>query len=129
MAEDYYWVRPRFANGELGAASAFVGGGGADLPALSLDPLTPADSGNGTQGSLYQLASANQYIFVLLSRPGGDDVSADPNAQFFISPAAAGIFTDNFLTLSAGYSGSFTVSATYLGVPIFAGTEIYCMRP
>lgn len=124
VANDVYWVRAVDSAGAPGIASNFAGGDPSNFPALSLDPLTPADSGAGTQANPYlDDADTTDYNFILLDAPGGNDVTGDAKTVFSVTPASAGTFTGNVLDVTG--SGSFFVSATYDGIPNHPSTNIY----
>lgn len=118
VANDAYWLRPYDDAGAAGIASNFAGGNVNALPVVSLDPLTPANSGNGTAGSPYNFTPTQDYNFIVIDNPvDNNNVSTDPLTTLAVNPAAAGVFTGNILNLDDAFAGDFTVTATYDGNP------------
>ena len=117
VANDFYWVRPDDGAGAIGIASNLVGGNPAALPALSLNTgVSPAQSGSGTQADPWIMLDTNNYTYTLLDTPGGTDKSTDPGTTFVVTPSTAGTFTANVLDIATGFTGDFTVTASFNGV-------------
>jgi hypothetical protein len=120
---DYFWVRPYDGSGAEGTAYAMAGGD----DSLTLRLLNEPPTGEGTEAAPFVLAPGQQYQFEVMHSEVGD-VSTDPSTTYTLDPATAGTLTneDALLTLAEGFTGSFTVSATYFDLqaePQF----IYCM--